>query len=294
MAGDAAEYRDFRGSFWSIWPIRLLVLFIVMTMAYAGVQLLILKGPPLVAGVPQAEAQLGAAAVGCAALILLYRLLIRFTEKRWPGELGARRSVPHFIEGAIIGVLLFCAVYAVLFALHVARFAGVGGTQGLAVMGAMSLASGVGEEILMRGVVFRLIEDGMGTLAALIASAALFGALHLGNPHANLIAGAAIALEAGILLAAAYALTRTLWLAIGLHAAWNFTEGGIFGAAVSGGSAKGLLKVPLTGPDWLTGGAFGPEASVAAVCVCTALAIVMLTLAIRRGHWQRIALRLRA
>jgi hypothetical protein len=64
--------------------------------------------------------------------------------------------------------------------------------------------------------------------------------------------------------ASAYALTRSLWISIALHFAWNFTEGGIFGAAVSGGEINSLLVVPLRGPKYLTGGAFGPEASVAA------------------------------
>jgi len=290
MTSDAAERRGF----WSIWPIRLAILFFAMLSADVGAQLLILKIAPAVKAVPLAAAQLGGAILGCGALILLYRLLIRFTEKRWPGELAARRSVPQFAQGAFIGVLLFCALYAILFGLGAAKYAGPGTTDGLALTGALSLTAGVGEEIVLRGVVFRLIEDGMGTLVALFASAALFGALHLGNPHATLLAGAAIAVEAGILLAAAYALTRSLWPPIGLHAAWNFTEGGIFGASVSGGKAKGLLNIPLTGPDWLTGGSFGPEASMVTVCVCTILAIVMLTLAIRRGHWQGMHLRLRA
>src|SRR5581483_7760086 len=105
---------------------------------------------------------------------------------------------------------------------------------------------------------------------------------------------AAIALEAGILLAAAYLLTRSLWLPIGLHFGWNFTEGGIFGAAVSGNGAKGLINTSLSGPQLLSGGAFGPEASVAAVGVCLVAAVVMLVLAARRGEWRPLRLRIAA
>ena len=95
-----------------------------------------------------------------------------------------------------------------------------------------------------------------------------------------------------MLLAAAYMLTRRLWLCIGTHIAWNFTQGGIFSVAVSGGSSKGLLQSRMIGPDWLTGGAFGAEASVVALVVCLAAGIALVVLAAKKGHkvsafWSR-------
>jgi len=86
------------------------------------------------------------------------------------------------------------------------------------------------------------------------------------------------------MLAAAYMLTRRLWLCIGIHFAWNFTQGGIFSAAVSGGAARGLLQAKLVGAQWLTGGAFGVEASAVAVVVCTSMGIVLVIAALRRGN----------
>jgi hypothetical protein len=148
--------------------------------------------------------------------------------------------------------------------------------------------------MVFRGVVFRLFEEGFGTTVAVLISGALFGAIHAGNPGATLASSAAIAVEAGVLLAAAYALTRSLWVPIGLHFAWNFTEGGIFGAAVSGGKIHSILVFPLHGPDYLTGGAFGPEASIVAVGVCLTAAIVMLVLAAQRGEWKPLRFRLRS
>jgi hypothetical protein len=69
--------------------------------------------------------------------------------------------------------------------------------------------------------------------------------------------------EAGLLLGAAYKYSGTLWLPIGIHWAWNFTQGNIFGFEVSGKDlGASLLKSTVSGPDWLTGGAFGAEASV--------------------------------
>src|SRR6185437_145917 len=147
-----------------------------------------------------------------------------------------------------------------------------------------SMLAAVGEELAFRGGAFRVLEDSLGTMGALAGSAALFGLLHAVNPGATVVSSAAIALEAGVLLGAAYALTRNLWLPIGIHLGWNFTEGGIFGVSISGGAAaKGLFSVSLVGHTLLTGGQFGPEASIVAIVVCLALAAVLLVLAVQRG-----------
>ena len=97
------------------------------------------------------------------------------------------------------------------------------------------------------------------------------------NPGATIRSSVAIALEAGVLLGAAYAATQRLWLPIGLHAGWNFTEGSLFGMTLSGNTmGVGLLRGSLSGPQILTGGAFGPEASIVAVMVCLVAAMYFL------------------
>jgi hypothetical protein len=129
-----------------------------------------------------------------------------------------------------------------------------------------------------------------GTVVALMVSAGFFGLIHMGNHGATVMSGVAIALEAGLLLAVSYAVVRNLWLPIGLHFGWNFAESGIFGSVVSGNAFKGLFSTTLTGPDLLTGGKFGPEASVVAVAVCATAALVILVIAIRRGEWKGLRL----
>ena len=136
------------------------------------------------------------------------------------------------------------------------------------------------EEILLRGLIFRLLEKWLGSWAALTISALLFGLAHIANPNSSLFAAIAIALEAGILLAAVYMVTRRLWAVIGLHMAWNFTQGGIFGVAVSGNEIEGLLASVMDGPELLTGGAFGAEASIPAILICTGIGLACL----RRAH----------
>jgi hypothetical protein len=96
----------------------------------------------------------------------------------------------------------------------------------------------------------------------------------------------AIALEAGALLGVTYAASRSLWLPMGLHFGWNFTEGGVFGTAVSGGQSHGLIESVLSGPTLVTGGAFGPEASVIALAVCLAATAVTGLWTVRHGRWR--------
>jgi uncharacterized protein len=284
---------DAPNGFWSIWPIRLVVLFIATVALYAGTQAWLYVIAPKLHLQPMAAVQLVTALAGSALSIFAYRLLIRWTEKRWPAELGTSGAVSRFVAGALIGLALFSAVYAIFFYLHIATYNGFGTAQYLAPAFALSLLAGVCEEIIFRGVVFRILEGGMGTLIALLASGALFGLMHAGNKGATSVSTAAIALEAGILLAAAYTLTRSLWLPIGLHFAWNFAEGGIYSAPVSGTPFKGLLNIPVSGPQLLSGGEFGPEASVVAVGVCLTAAMVMIAMTIRRGEWKPMKFRLR-
>jgi uncharacterized protein len=215
----------------------------------------------------------------------------RCSERRSATEIGRAGSVRLLPPGVLVGALLFASVYAILWALGVAHYAGLG--EPAAVLDALgsAAAAAVSEEITLRGGVFRVLDERFGTAAALAVSAILFGALHAANRGATLLSTAAIALEAGVLLAAAYAVARNLWLPIGIHFGWNFTEGGIFGAAVSGGRSTGLLDFPLRGARLYTGGAFGPEASIVAVLVGLAASSVLIAVSIRRGHWRALRLR---
>ena len=120
-----------------------------------------------------------------------------------------------------------------------------------------------------------------------MVSALLFGFAHAGNPNATLFSSVAIAIEAGVLLGAAYMLTRSLWLAVGLHAGWNLTQGLVFDVNVSGYEMNGLVEAQMSGPDWLSGGTFGLEASIIALVVATGAGLIMLRMAGRKGEMLR-------
>ena len=197
-------------------------------------------------------------------------------------------------SGLAAGFLLFNAVALAVWLAGGMQIAGLrGGIGNLWGMLSMGMASALFEELIFRGIVFRQLEVLLGTWAALVLTSAFFGLAHLGNPGATWFAAFAIAMEAGILLGAAYLVTRRLWLAVGIHAAWNFTQGWLFSVPVSGGKApEGLLKTNFSGPEWLTGGAFGLEASVVALVIASLAGLVMLVVAIRAQGliappWQR-------
>jgi len=229
-------------------------------------------------------------------LVLTWKALQRWIERRPDREFALPGAGRELGVGLLTGFLLFSAMTGIVALLGGFEVLGLRGQGALWATLAMAVTSGSFEEILFRGILLRHLEAMLGTWAALGITSLLFGAAHLTNPGATWFAAFAIAMEAGILLGAAYLVTRRLWLAAGIHAAWNFTQGWVFSVPVSGGEAPlGLLITRRVGSDWLTGGDFGLEASVVAMMVATAAGVLLLVRAARRGEikppmWQRSAL----
>jgi len=249
--------------------------FLAVALAIAGVQPVVRKYLP--PGV-------GPLAIALTVLVV-YVACARWIERRRVSELTPRHAATELAAGLLTGFVLFSAVMMILGALGVYHIAGFGAVPGIALAAALAVMAGVFEELLFRGILFRLSSRLVGTWGALLFTSALFGLAHLANKGATPFSGVAIMLEAGMLLGAAYALTQRLWLPIGLHIAWNFTESAVFGMSVSGNTADaGLVRGSLSGPPLLTGGAFGPEASIVAVLLCFALAIYFLYRTVRLGR----------
>jgi len=151
-----------------------------------------------------------------------------------------------------------------------------------------AFVSGFVQELLFRAVIYRITEEWLGTWWALGISAILFGLIHLTSAGATIFSALAVALQAGILLAAAYALTHRLWLAFGIHMAWDFANDGIFGVGVAGQTGQslhGLLQASLNGPKLLTGGALGVEASVITLVIMLIAGAILLRMAYQQGQW---------
>ncbi|HUO98182.1 MAG TPA: type II CAAX endopeptidase family protein [Rhizomicrobium sp.] len=265
--------------------VRLIFFFFPLIAVYGGAQGGFAAAVKYIPANLRDIAMIAAAAAMLVVMVIVYTLLVRRLERRKVQELWPVRGFSLAI-GVILALLAMCAIYAVLGAMGVARWRGISGFGGVETALIVAVVSGIGEELIFRGGFFRILEDSMGTAIALILSSAVFGATHLLNPHATPWAAMAIALEAGVVLGAAYSATRSLWLPIGIHIGWNFAEGGVFGGAVSGRfGGHGIFDVPLSGPGLLTGGAFGPETSVVAAAICFVLGLFFVLQTIRRGRW---------
>ncbi len=214
-----------------------------------------------------------------------------FIERRRPSELGlSPRGVGRGLGvGLLIGAGLQVTVVAVM-AIAGAYRAGPPALS-LGALATTFLWLGgwaLWEEVIFRAIVFRLFDEWLGSAAALAVSALLFGGIHMSNPNASASAALAIAIEAGVMLGAAFLVTRSLWLPWGIHLAWNFFLGPVFGLAVSGYDALGerIFRPTVLGPSWLTGGAFGPEAGLPAVVLGAGAGAVFVWRAYAKGHWR--------
>jgi hypothetical protein len=219
-----------------------------------------------------------------AVMVAAYCAYVRLIEKRAVAEFSRAGAAREFGFGLLLGALLFCVTIGFLAAIGVYQVTGKNSWTLMFATVPGFILGAVLEEVIARGIIFRILEESLGSWIALAISAAIFGLLHLLNAGATLLNAGAISIEAGILLAAAFMVTRRLWFCIGIHFAWNFTQGGIFSGAVSGGQQKGLLRAKMVGAEWITGGAFGVEASVVALVVCTAAGMLLLIAAKRKGH----------
>ena len=214
--------------------------------------------------------------------LAVYWAFVRYVENRPVSELAFAGAGRSFGLGLIIGFCLYAATILVLYLLGYYQVMGLNPLTVLLPIVPMAISSAFLEELIHRGVLFRVIEEYLGSWIALIVTSAIFGARHLGNPDATVLGAVFVALEAGVLLAAAYILTRRLWVPIGLHLSWNFAEAGIFSGDVSGVQMPpGLLRSVVEGPALMTGGRFGVEASLVAFLICAAAGLVILAMAVR-------------
>jgi len=219
------------------------------------------------------------------AIVGAYSIVAFIMEGRvWPHEIAPSRLL-GLLKGMVLGVVLVVVCLGVLALVGSYSITGFnpGYSPWMDIL-LLGVVAGITEEILFRGMLYRLLEEGLGTWAAAGISGLVFGLLHVTNPDGTWWGAIAIALEAGILFAAVYILTRSLWWCIGLHMAWNITQGPVFGSIVSGtGAQDSWFLSSWTGPEILTGGQFGLEASIVPVILLGALGVALLVYAWRRG-----------
>ncbi|QYU70808.1 CPBP family intramembrane metalloprotease [Leptolyngbya sp. 15MV] len=202
------------------------------------------------------------------ATLAIYKLAIRRLGARPRDDLPVKGALGDTSLGIGVGGAVFAVVVGLAAVLGVYRIQGAGTLENAVPFLMMGgVVAGFVEEVIFRGIIFRWVEEFGGSWLALLVSSVLFGIAHGMNDGATWFSSLAVAVEAGVLLGGAYMLTRSLWLAIGIHAGWNLSQGLIFDVPVSGFPVEGAVEAVLDGPDLLTGGTFGLEASVLALVV---------------------------
>lgn len=210
----------------------------------------------------------------------VYTAFFKISEKRPISEL----SLAGLGKNVALGIALAAGAMGVI--LGVAASAGIYAIDGVNPgFGWLRVSAGIavlafGEELMFRGILFRIAQRAFGTLPSLIAIAALFGGLHLVNPGAH-PAGILSAALGGIVTGLLFAWRRNLWFCTAFHAGWNMIQA-VFGSNISGLDMFGTyFKAKISGPEILTGGTFGLEASLITLVVLAALA-AGLALTLRR------------
>ena len=263
----------------------LVAMLVAVGLVVAGLTAAALITKLAVPAVPGFTSQMMFDVVAVVILILVYKLAIRHLGEHPRDDLRASGALRLLAAGLLGGFAVFSAIVGVAAALGVYDIVGRGDLTGLLrALVMFAIFPAVSEELLFRGILFRWIEEFAGSWVAILLTSAFFGAAHLMNPNASPIAAVGIAFEAGVMLGGAYMLTRSLWLPMGLHAAWNFTQGAIYDIPVSGTEVNGIVDARLCCNPLLTGGGFGLEASLIAMVVATLFGLWLLWMAIRKGE----------
>ena len=221
------------------------------------------------------------AALACA---LGYWVYARRVERREVTELSGSGALAEWTRGAGLGVLLGLLTLAPLWGLGIYRIEGWGNAFPLIKQMPEMVLVSVFEELLTRGVIFRIAEQAWGSRRALAFSTVFFVAAHLSG-EINLM-GVLVTAAASLAFTAAYQLSRRLWLPMGMHFAWNYLFSAVFSVPVSGHEAQGWLQGSMSGPTWLSGGVYGVEASASALLVWAVAGALLLHRAHSRGRFM--------
>jgi uncharacterized protein len=218
-----------------------------------------------------------------------YILLFRFYEKRQVIELSLSSLAKYSISGFTTGLILQSLFILIIVITCTYSIVIINPISFLVPSLAAAFTAGFVSELIIRGIIFRIIEEHSGTVIAVIVLTVMFALMHLNVQGATALSVISTAMQAGLLLSAGYVLTRSLWFTIFLHFAWDFTEPGIFGAINPGNSIpESLITSRISGPVYLTGGQFGPQNSIQAIAICSTLGLLFLIWAKRKKRFINI------
>jgi uncharacterized protein len=220
-----------------------------------------------------------------AAAVFIYIFLFSFYEKRKITELSYSSFGSNANLGFFTGFILQSLFIFVIFIAGTYTIVQVNPFGDMVPAFIAALTAGFVAEIIIIGIVFRLIEKQFGTALSLTIMIILFIIAHSGVKNGNLVSVLSTSINAGLLLPAAYIFSRNLWVPIFLHFAWDFTEPGIYGAINPSISiTKSLFDSKITGPRLITGGPLGPQNSIQALIICLITGILFLLLAKKKNN----------
>ena len=213
------------------------------------------------------------------------------------------------VFGLFLGMILMCGIFIIELALgwihlsgsFVVSSPGISFLQGLIQSILLFVCVGIYEELYSRGYQLHNLAEGfnlpiikpwLALILAYLASSAIFGGLHAGNPHATILSTFNLTI-AGLFLGLGYILTGELAISIGLHITWNFFQGVIFGFPISGTTPiVSLVSIVQSGPDIWTGGSFGPEAGVLSLIAIAVGSCLTILWVIKRTSQVKLITRL--
>ncbi|HEO1172102.1 TPA: CPBP family intramembrane metalloprotease [Streptococcus agalactiae] len=218
----------------------------------------------------------------------LLLIWVKFVEKRPFSELGFstkfKRTLWSLIKGWSIGFILFSISVITAYILGGLDFHSYDVSKAtifyvVTLLPFWLIQSGT-EELLTRGWLLPLINHRFHLAVAIGVSSTLFGILHLVNAHVTFLSIVSI-ICSGVLMSLYMIKSGNIWSVAALHGAWNFSQGNLYGIAVSGQKAGASLlhfTVKENAPDWISGGAFGIEGSLISIFVLLAAIIYVLWL----------------
>lgn len=222
-------------------------------------------------------------------LFLLFLLLLGFTTLNWiatrqgsvrlANALPARKTSPEeWSRGVVIGwtAALLAVIPAVLAGGLHPQFLWTASSVATTLLSVIAIAiAALASEIAFRGFLFRRLIDAVGPTAATILLSVIYAVVGGLRPNASGLSFI-VMLIAGVLFSIAYLRTHALWLGWGLHFAWLAVAALVLGLPVGGDAAyAGVVQSDVSGPQWLTGGAYGLEAALfTAVVFFIAMAVV--------------------
>ena len=208
-------------------------------------------------------------------LIFVYVGLFRLYERRSISEFAIRYAGKENLIGFIVGGLLVGSIILVLL---------ISGSISFTVLNPFTIIFkplilfillSLLEEIIFRGILYRITEQSLGTWIALIISALLFGIVHITNDHADFL-GILSAALAGVMLGVIYTIRGRLWYPLAIHVGWNFFQY-FFGLPVSGlDDFEYFMDASREGPEWLIGGGFGIENSLLTILMILGLSAFLI------------------